>query len=106
MSKSDEIINAINNVSGNKLYLVSYDLISREGKERDYSTIHNKLECLNAKKVLKSQWILNSKQKPKDLYKEIKECLDNDDPLLIVYISKEEDWYTEIEDISAKFKQV
>ena len=56
MSKAVEIINRLEKLLPGNLYLVSYDL---RGKEKNYDNFSKKLKRLNAKRILKSQYILN-----------------------------------------------
>ena len=66
-------------------YMISYDLVA-PGK--DYQTLYDELENLNAKRVLKSQWVLNRfNTTPTGLRDHFRGFIDSNDRLLIVEIN-------------------
>lgn len=65
------------------LYLISYDL---DKPGQDYNNLIGRLETLRAKKVLYSQWFLNSASSALDIANDLVRFMDANDRILVCEI--------------------
>jgi len=74
-------------------YLISYDLNS-PGKNYDdlYEAIKNASTGVWCK-PLSSVYIINSNHSAKEVYNRLKPCLDGNDLMLVIEVTKESHWY-------------
>ncbi|HFK5575261.1 TPA: hypothetical protein ACG0AX_003636 [Elizabethkingia anophelis] len=72
-------------------YIISYDL-NKTGQ--DYKTLKEKIEELanGYWHHLDSTWIIFSSKTAKQICSELKKCIDSNDELLVVEITKNADW--------------
>lgn len=71
------------------VFLVSYDL-KRPGQ--NYPALSKALQAVGAKKILLSQWIVNSTQTASQLRTALKTYGDANDSFLVVEITASADW--------------
>jgi hypothetical protein len=67
------------------VYLIAYDLLA---PEQPYPPLVDRLEGLGAVRVLESTWLLESTEEAREIGRNLRSILDEDDGLLVVEVAR------------------
>lgn len=85
-------------------YLISYDL-NNPPEDPNYSPLIKRLNALGAKRVLYSEWVLQTNASSVDLRNDLQKYIDSNDLLLVLKVTGEAAW-TKLMISNDEFKSV